>query len=84
MHYRLRTLLILMTVAPPLIAFVWFNWRLVVVASFLVVLVIINWIMHRSTDRPIWQSVEKSIREGEALAEQSRKKREESATLNHA
>jgi hypothetical protein len=87
-RYKLRTLLILMAVLPPLIAFVWFNWRLVVVASFLAVLVIINWMMHRSTERSAERatrrSVEKSIREGEAMMEQSRNKREESAPLNHA
>jgi hypothetical protein len=79
MRYRLRTLLLLMTVAPPLIAWVWFNWRPVAVVSFLAVLVIINWILHRSTPRSIRLSVENSIREGEALLEQSRKNQDESA-----
>jgi hypothetical protein len=80
MRYRLRTLLIVMTVAPPLIAFVWFNWRWVVVASLPAALAIINWMMQRSVPREIQRSVEKSIREGEALLEQRRKDREVTST----
>jgi hypothetical protein len=31
MRYRLRTLLLLTAVVPPMTAFVWFNWRLLLI-----------------------------------------------------
>jgi hypothetical protein len=38
MRYRLRTLMIVSGVAPPAIAFLWFNWRSLLVCALIVAL----------------------------------------------
>jgi hypothetical protein len=74
MRYRLRTLLIVLALGPPMLASVWFNrWQVLSAMAFVPVIVLILWLIERSADRVAAQSLEQSMRKGEALLAQGHK-----------